>query len=246
MSSVGLPIDSGSESCLSDLSDSDGMLAGRDLLVSSSPLMGSERSCEFPSRRTRTRRRLEKFRSAAEEDLESAETSGFRRPSHSIRILFSLCLLSLVCLSPRDSSSRPHGSHFRREEITFPLHKQGQKRLKKELPKFVFPKLESHQTRKDSKSGDDMQIPRLRSSLALARSHHESRPVFGQRSQEAPERKLEQFVMEESKPFYPQRHHVSWTSWIAGVALVGIFLETGYKEYRRCRLNATFEEERRL
>jgi hypothetical protein len=280
MSRVGLSIDS-SESCSSDLSDSEGSYSiwakpvkssqtplperhasrsldwsevsplERDESASSLPLLDSDFSSGPPSYRSRMRRGLEELRSAAEEEeLESVDetTTRSRHPRVNFRLCLMLCALTLVSLSLRDVSSRPHVS-VRREEVAFPLYQQEQKRLKKELPKYYLPKVETHQTANvPPQGGSNLRNLKHRSNVALARSH-ESRPVFGQVPQEkAPkeDRKVERFVLKEPKPYHAPPQYTSWTSWLAGFALVCMVLETGYKEFRRCRIDTALEEERRL
>ena len=121
---------------------------------------------------------------------------------------------------------------------------------------FYLPKLENSNPQIGSAPQDvaDSSIRgggvKHRPNIALARSR-ESRPVFGQgvpayTETSNNERKIERFVMSDTEPFHPAKQETSWTSWIAGFALVCMLLETGYKEYRRWRTNSALEQERRL
>jgi hypothetical protein len=45
--------------------------------------------------------------------------------------------------------------------------------------------------------------------------------------------------------YHHKKKPFSWTSWLASLTLVGMLLDTGWKEYRRCRLVVEQEEEHR-
>jgi hypothetical protein len=95
--------------------------------------------------------------------------------------------------------------------------------------------------------------------FAMARSR-EARPIFIP-DQPLPDggfrKPIERFVFDpteqqklhreqqQQRGMYSRRSKtLSWTSWLASVAFVGILLDTGWKEYQRCRLLQ--EQERRL
>ena len=82
---------------------------------------------------------------------------------------------------------------------------------------------------------------RLRVNVAMARPA-QNRPIFGD-----PNPPLERFLdvsRGAEAPVDAMRVASNWHSWLAAVALVAMLFETGYKEYRRCRI--TQEEQRRL
>ena len=97
-------------------------------------------------------------------------------------------------------------------------------------------------------------VSATRSNLAMARLA-ERRPVFG----EAAGPHTARFAMDNAPPSkvasdlgsfsegstYPSVGS-NWTSWFAAVALIAMLIETGYKEYRQCRMDDFFEEHRRL
>lgn len=86
---------------------------------------------------------------------------------------------------------------------------------------------------------------RTRTNLAMARSA-ERRPVFGATPP------LERIILEDkTQPKMSSSNDDSsfasnWTSWLAAVALIAMLLETGYKEYRLCRMDDHWEQQRRL
>jgi hypothetical protein len=154
--------------------------------------------------------------------------------------------------------SHPDGSHQSRRKN--PLNAQG---LRSEpLPKYYLPdedqlplgtatgnafqpKETSHDT-----SQSNRKVAVTRSNLAMARPV-ERRPVFGA----AAGPQVERFVLDSdppSKTAGPTEEALNptlgsnWTSWLAAVALIAMLVETGYKEYRQCRMDDFFEEQRRL
>ena len=182
-----------------------------------------------------------------------------RHPRVNLRFGLMLCALTLVSLSLRDvSQSRPthNVSTIPREEVAFPLHlqQQEQKRLNKEfLPKYYLDQNNMDPNTNVVVPAGNLRNLKHRSNVALARSSvQNSRPVFGPESspkeEEEEDRKIKRFVLHDPKPYHPPKHHTfSWTSWIAGFALVCMFFETGYTEIRRCRMDTgALEEERRL
>jgi len=142
----------------------------------------------------------------------------------------------------------------------------GERLAKENLPKYYLPKLEpnhgtlteasapkQHDFATQTQSRSSLRQHQHGSNFAMARSQ-ESRPIF------VPDQPLsdgrfrtpvERFVFdpdEQRKQFSGQRRvksrALSWTSWLASVAFVCVLLDTGWKEYNRCRLLE--EEQRRL
>lgn len=120
---------------------------------------------------------------------------------------------------------------------------------KAELPKFYFPKVDQSNTnwiRGSSSSG------RYGSHLAMARPQQQ-RPIF---VPDVPlpdggfQKPLKRFVFDsqerEQKEGQQQSERQvldndsssSWTSWMASLALIGMLFDTGWKEYRKYRINA--------
>jgi hypothetical protein len=279
MSRVGLSIDSSSESCESDLSDSEasftmwrtsrhemtlpsrGVTLSLDTTELGSPLRKSNlRSISLPqfssdgsnqtsSFRSRMHRRLERLR-AEEEESEGVEV--LRHPRVPVRLCFILCALTLLSMSliRTEGATRPPLLDVRREEIVFPLHQpQSSSQAKRpsirseQLPKYYLPKLELEGP---PSATEATRNSKHRFNVAMARSQ-ERRPVF---EPNVVDRKVERFVLDNTKinPHATalQPPTTSWTSVLAALALVGMLVETGYKEYRRCRINTSLEEQRRL
>jgi hypothetical protein len=102
-----------------------------------------------------------------------------------------------------------------------------------------------------------------RANLAMARTAHQARPVFvpdggsghhhsmnmerfvfdpqQQQKQEAPDQY--QYAGMSSFASHRRNKALSWTSWLASVALAGMLLETGWREYQKYRV---LEVQRRL
>jgi len=122
---------------------------------------------------------------------------------------------------------------------------------KAELPKFYFPKVDQPNTnwiRGSSSSG------RYGSHLAMARPQ-QPRPIF---VPDVPlpdgglgfQKPLERFVFDSQEREQKEgqqriEHQVlvndsssSWTSWVASLALISMLFDTGWKEYRKYRINA--------
>lgn len=160
-------------------------------------------------------------------------------------------------------------SGSRREEVAFLGFSEEEAPTvgsKDKLPKYYLPKLEAagggklrrvtHTAPQSEAAPSASQLADHRhgSNFAMARAR-EVRPIFVP-DQPLPDggfrKPVERFVFdpeEQQKHFdeYPQyrkRNALSWTSWLASVAFVGVLLETGWKEYQRCRYLE--EEERRL
>lgn len=159
-------------------------------------------------------------------------------------------------------------SGSRREEVAFPLGSSEDKSqflAKGSLPKYYLPKVETagggklrKSSTTDNASNTKKAAPAKHhhgSNFAMARAR-EARPIFVP-DQPLPgggfRKPIERFVFdpaEQQNQFQEQsgrgggRNAISWTSWLASVAFVGMLLETGWKEYHRCRLIQ--EEERRL
>jgi hypothetical protein len=146
--------------------------------------------------------------------------------------------------------------------------------IKPKLPRFYLPRLEppgdsgelrmsAESPRKDAsaaKAGNtSSQLQQHRgTNFAMARAR-EARPIFVP-DQPLPDggfrKPKERFVfdpVDQQKQFRDHKQHgldghgsraLSWTSWLASVAFVGMLLDTGWKKYQRCRLLQ--EQERRL
>lgn len=133
-----------------------------------------------------------------------------------------------------------------------------------ELPRFFFPKLDQPKTNwirgSSSSSSSSISAGRPGSNLAMARSPPQKRPIF---VPDTPlpdggfRKPLERFVFDsqqqQRREFnkdnnQQQQHHgfdnddysssSSWTSWMASLTLIGMLLDTGWKEYRRTRIAA--------
>jgi hypothetical protein len=154
------------------------------------------------------------------------------------------------------SSSRPPVSSIR-EEVEFPLLRQQQEKQKRQkmreaLPKYYLPKLDTQPQTTITMTDGEIRNLKHRSNVALARSH-ESRPVFGQvppLNESSGKRKVERFFLDNKETSESNKNRpppaTAWTTWLAGFALFCMLVETGYKEYRRCRIDMSLEAERRL
>lgn len=133
----------------------------------------------------------------------------------------------------------------------------------KKLPKYYLPKLESDGSLK--RNAITAEVAKLRrnpqrgSNFAMARGSKEARPIFVP-DQPLPgggfRKPMERFVFDpeqQQRQFEQQqeyertksgRNALSWTSWLASMAFIGMVLDSGWKEYYRCRMIQ--EEQRRL
>jgi hypothetical protein len=165
-------------------------------------------------------------------------------------------------------------SGSRREEVAFPLGHPEEMMTsslvkvssgeKAKLPKYYLPKLESDGSLKSAAVTAESPLllqkqPQHGSNFAMARRSREARPIFVpdqplpgggfrkpvERFVFDPEQQQKQFEQQQEYERYRNgRNAVSWTSWLASVAFLGVVLETGWKEYHRCRMIQ--EEQRRL
>ncbi len=264
-SRVGLSIDSGSASCASDLSDSQASWYDDDpgdedasILLCPTNVRDLPRTPSFRSRIPRRdddeeedipRRRRE---TASSWDDDTRIARHPRAPS--LRFCLTLCTLTLVLLS-LTSGGNGNGNEnspmqeldIRRNDVV--LHPDSMKlkprRMQGQNSEVIA---RNHLPPGDPKAADGIIATnrsgtRARANLAMARTA-EHRPVFGAVSP------VERIVLENAPQTtsggdtYGLRSN--WTSWLAAMALVAMLLETGYKEYRLCRMDDFFEEQRRL
>ena len=284
---VGLSIDSSSQSCASDLSDSEsswdpddyapfrttqGSLpdgsswnsgenninssnnnnhnhGNRRMMVSDVPRTASFRSRLLPQRQRR--------QTAGSWDDDVRITQHPRAPS--LRFCLTLCTLTLVLLSLTSNTATSHpsavaaaafeGGIRQQEQVHVPIlssknEKSQTRRAGAQLQTPNYGPDAGHGGAASSNGGSEPPIQatgtRLRANLAMARPAQQ-RPIFGA---QAPQ--LEQFLDRSADSNVPADRMVAsnWHSWLAAVALVAMLLETGYKEYRRCRIMQ--EEQRRL
>jgi hypothetical protein len=267
---VGLSIDSSSASCASDLSDSQSSwedyppLRQGPLSFPDGSSWNSEeirivrdlpRTPSFRSRLPQRDRRL--TAGSWDDDVRIAQHP--RAPS--LRLCLTLGTLTLVMLSLMNTnSSHPvsidldiQQEQQQQQQVVLPLFSDADKfHVRRE------PQVRGHKASPDAghgaaalSSGGSEPKPlasaaaRPRANLAMARSGP-SRPVFGAHTPQV-ERFLHQGAGPGEHSFQTERTVASsskWHSWLAAVALVAMLLETGYKEYRRCRI--TEEVQRRL
>lgn len=134
------------------------------------------------------------------------------------------------------------------------------------LPKFYFPKLQQDSAITTSGSGGGSGgglRQNRRSNLAMARSSAQDRPVFESGVAPFVKRPVEKFYFDDNSGshsnhnYHEQQHHqyqrywqsprrkfLSLTSWVAAIALLSLVLDSGLREYQRCRMYE--EEQRRL
>mmetsp|Transcript_32870 Transcript_32870/g.50985 ORF Transcript_32870/g.50985 Transcript_32870/m.50985 type:complete len:296 (+) Transcript_32870:42-929(+) len=208
--------------------------------------------------RSRIGRRLEDLQRRSDiVDDDAVECPGMisRQPQSRVRLylaLFSLCLVAYSSVSPVNASSRVIPTDIRRQEVVFPLHQQlhrpdQKQELVAELPKYYFPKAEPAHVMPASPDAKISDKPKPRANIAMARSQVENRPVFGVKQDiAAPDRNVKRFVLDDTRLLNDrnEKRGPSLTSWLAGISLICILIETGYKEYRRCQ--TSHDEERRL
>ncbi|KAG7341920.1 hypothetical protein IV203_007012 [Nitzschia inconspicua] len=169
----------------------------------------------------------------------------------------------------QDHRQQLTSSGSRREEVAFPLGRveaSTSPATKVKLPKYYLPKMEASGGGKLRKVATSPQLIETTASKASASKHlHGSNFAMARARQALPifvpdqplpgggfRKPVERFVFDPAEqqrqfqddPRSGKRNTLSWTSWLASVALVGILLETGWKEYHKCRLLE--EEERRL
>jgi hypothetical protein len=228
-----------------------------------------------PAYRSRARRRLEEISRASASDTEEeflTDSHAHRHHHHhhhhrhptrrTLKFFMALTATALVCISQgsKNESRRSLSDGSQREEIVFFSAEEQQKLKAKELPKFYLPKLETTSRVSDKNKNKNGSLRQLRSNnsnsnkrrpnVALARSH-ESLPVFGQ----VPTRPetVERFYLgkddDDAKHYSPPQPCLSWTTVIAGMALMGMVFDTMWKEFRRfgiIRDSNRLEQERRL
>ncbi|MGK3758282.1 MAG: hypothetical protein ACI8RD_010596 [Bacillariaceae sp.] len=132
-----------------------------------------------------------------------------------------------------------------------------------ELPKYYLPKLETRSEQRGGdgtirggggggSSSTTSKERHYRSNLAMARSQQQARPIFVP-DQVLPDggfrKPVERFIFDQQqqqsdKNLNNRRYdidydyrstHSSWTSWMASLALIGVIIDTGWKEYQRSR-----------
>jgi hypothetical protein len=131
-----------------------------------------------------------------------------------------------------------------------------------ELPKYYLPKLETRSEQSGGtirgggsggggSSSTTSKEHHYRSYLAMARSQQQARPIFVP-DQVLPDggfrKPVERFIFDpqdqqQSDNLNNRRYddydyrstHSSWTSWMASLALIGVIIDTGWKEYQRGR-----------
>lgn len=280
---VGLSIDSGSQSCASDLSDSE---SGWDDDLPPHPSIISDQSNNimFPAESSwhtstnghRTRNkfpRIHSFRSRIPQQAPARqrhETASSwdddarisRHPrAPSLRFCLTLCALSFVLLSltntSNHSSSSIASSQQRQATKTMQLYSEipksfaihgTQLRASKSDPgsqrvtkSALSVPLNGEAKKTNSQSTSLAANKRPRANLAMARSA-QKRPVFGEKADWEDEEESTRGLDGEEES--PRMTSNNWTSWLAAMALVGMLVETGYKEYRQCRIIE--EAQRRL
>jgi hypothetical protein len=186
------------------------------------------------------------------------------------RFLLMFCAFVLVILSVRDrveSSERFIMEARIVEEVAFPLHPQHMtKQQKAELPKYYLPSSTaltsaagiSSTDKAASTASKGMLRERKKQSrlpnLAMARTTPQARPVFVPNEDHSTKR--ERFVFDpqqqesqshsrSSSSATSHRHGtgLSWTTCFASVILVGMLVDTGWKEYQKGRVR---DEQRTL
>lgn len=193
------------------------------------------------------------------------------------RFLLISCAFFLLILSVHDrveSSSERFIIDARIvEEVAFPLHPQPvTKQQRIELPKYYLPTTTStltsagvvSTTTDEAATGGSRAVPRAlkqqapprRPNLAMARTTHQTRPVFVpdvDATSSVHGIKRERFYFDPNQqqkepPNYSRSNYssampLSWTSWLVGGVLVGMLVETGWREHQKCRIR---DEQRRL
>lgn len=223
------------------------------------------------SQRRRTRRETA---SSWDDDVRIARHP--RAPSLRFCLTLCTLTLVLLSLSNSSDAGNGGGKtsipelEIRREEVVLPFPSspegshQSQKRnarrspglRSKSLPHYYLTDedrpSQPKETTKDSNQSN-RKATGTRSNLAMARPA-ERRPVFGAGA--GPQ--VERFVLDNAPPSKAAEVRSSdeelsysnfssnWTSWLAAGALIAMLVETGYKEYRQCRMDDFLEEQRRL
>jgi len=265
-SRVGLSIDSGSESCASDLSDSqcswdDETPSSEQALnatfssVDETPFASNDSwhsiSAEIdvrdlpgtPSFRNRLPQRRRRL-------TENSWDDDFRISRHprapSLRFCLTICTLTLVLMSLSSNSThttrntQPQQYNIRREEVIRPIRQKSMlpaENLEGASPLRTYhaPGLNEDNSNRPVSASRPHGGATRQSHFAMARAA-EQRPVFG-----APFTS-ERFVVDEDESSsridesaQDPSESPHWTSWLAAFALLGMLVETGYKEYRQCR-----------
>eukprot|EP00428_Durinskia_dybowskii_P049809 CAMPEP_0170328886 /NCGR_PEP_ID=MMETSP0116_2-20130129/65358_1 /TAXON_ID=400756 /ORGANISM="Durinskia baltica, Strain CSIRO CS-38" /LENGTH=285 /DNA_ID=CAMNT_0010582019 /DNA_START=100 /DNA_END=954 /DNA_ORIENTATION=+ len=197
-----------------------------------------------------TPRRRRETASSWDDDTRIAQHP--RAPS--LRFCLTLCTLTLVLLSLRGNGVSKTGfqqGDFRRAERVIDSENINLDPLPvlnsstESLPKSHVRSADQQINSAESSKAHAMRTggTRFRSNMAMAKSG-ERRPVFGV----AP--KVDEAVLDPILPIDPKSEtrdvNSHWTSWLAAAALIGMLVETGYKEYRLCRTDDFLENERRL
>jgi len=265
---LGLSIDNESASCTSDLSDSQASWEDYDLrddeasiLLLPASTRDLPRSPSFRSRIPRREEDEEELQQQYDIPRRRRETASSwdddvriaRHPrAPSLRFCLTLFTLTLVLLSLTNNSKSKTGLQemdFRREEILLPS--DGSKVNSRQVAdgsQLLRPKNTDHLPKREMKAVEGSSLTtrtgmRARANMAMARSA-ETRPVFGATPSAA------RIDLERTPPRTNSVDDAgsgsNWTSWLAAVALIAMLLETGYKEYRLCRMDDVLEEQRRL
>lgn len=209
-----------------------------------------------PSFRSRTHRRQEE--EGLEEGISRRRRSRVDTPnswdddvrilrhprSPSLRFCLTLCTVTFVLMSLSDNSGIKEdntvpslqGNNIERKSFLAPGYSTPG-RTRQASGRRDEGKYNAAKETADSTSRHTRKASGPRSNIAMARPA-EPRPVFGSASMP----QVEQFG-DDASAHVPEMPSSSsgltsnWTSWLAAIALIGMLIETGYKEYRQCRMN---------
>jgi hypothetical protein len=252
---LGLSIESSSESCASDLSDSE---SGWEDFAPPPPGPASPNGSSWntgelqvvrelprtPSFRSRLPQRGRRHTAGSwDDDLRIARHP--RAPS--LRLCLTLCTLTLVLLSLTNNTRHSAAPYMdiSPEDVVLPMYSDGvrsQARQAQLRSPRHSPEAERGLAVSSGASEQKAAAGRPRVHVAMARAAP-NRPVFGAQTPG-----VEGLVHEGPPQTKAGATDMSGASnmhsWLAAVALVAMLLETGYKEYRQCRIAE--EQQRRL